>query len=448
MLSAAVSTGLTSCDDNWEYPPMVAPEATIQANTTIAELKAEFFTAGTNNYSHLVGEKADGSHYIIEGYVTSSDESGNIFKKVYIQDETGGLYIGIDAYDLYQSYKEGQKVVIDVTGLAVGGYGAAMNIGEYNASGAPNRISSDVIDNYVQVDGLPSVSNLVQPEEISIQEISKIAPNSEAGLPYQGKLVRINGVKFKNAGRETLATSGSSGTSQTFGNAEGSVVLYTSGYSDFWDFYCPVGEGNVVGILGCYGQTWQIVLNDIEGLQDFDELLKVPSATPPVDPVASLHADFDNGSLPEGWTQVQLAGDKAWYVTDFSNNYYAAMTGYKGTAPFDSWLISAPVDMNAAAVKLLTFDTQFAPYGSTTTKFEVYVITNLINPEEGAVKLEAKLPTSASSTYSDWVNSGVIDLSAFSGVVYIAFRYTATADANYATWCVDNVVVNDVVAAN
>ena len=45
--------------------------------------------------------------------------------------------------------------------------------------------------------------------------------------------------------------------------------------------------------------------------------------------VTSLDATFDGGSMPAGWTNVNISGDKAWYVTSFDNNYYAAMTGFK-----------------------------------------------------------------------------------------------------------------------
>jgi hypothetical protein len=50
------------------------------------------------------------------------------------------------------------------------------------------------------------------------------------------------------------------------------------------------------------------------------------------------------------------------------------------------------------------------------------------------------LPTVPASGYSPWVNSGKIDLSAWAGgKYYIGFRYTATQDVTYATWCLDNV---------
>ncbi len=54
-------------------------------------------------------------------------------------------------------------------------------------------------------------------------------------------------------------------------------------------------------------------------------------------------------------------------------------------------------------------------------------------------QLKPALPSAPASGYSSWENSGTLDLSAFSGIIYIGFRYVATTDSNYATWCVDNV---------
>ena len=163
----------------------------------------------------------------------------------------------------------------------------------------------------------------------------------------------------------------------------------------------------------------------------------------PVAPVTSIDQNFDvSTSIPAGWSQIQLAGNKTWYVPTFNENNYAAMTGYKGAAPFDSWLLTPPVDIANAAEKVLSFDTQVNGYGSTTTVFEVYVLDNA-DPSKATVKtkLTPAIATAPASGYSEWVQSGSLDLSSFSGTIYIGFRYYATEDANYGTWCVDNVVV-------
>jgi hypothetical protein len=98
--------------------------------------------------------------------------------------------------------------------------------------------------------------------------------------------------------------------------------------------------------------------------------------------------------------------------------------------------------MSKVTNKTLTFDTQVAGYGATTTEFEVYVL-NSTDPATATIKdkLTVTLPTATASGYSSWVNSGSIDLSKYTGVIYIGWRYQATADSNYATWCLDNVVL-------
>ena len=332
LMLATGATVLPSCDDNWEYPPMVVPEATIEANTTIADLKTQFFQAGVSNYATLVGTKEDGSHYIIEGYVTTSDESGNYFKQIVIQDETSAIQLDVDAYDLYLSYQLGQKIVLDVTGLYIGGYGGLVQIGAAPTSGYPSRIAEATFTQYAQRDGLASTETMIQPMEVSLATLGATTPNSAAGLDYQNRLVEIKGVTFANAGKATLSTSGNN-VSQTFSNSEGSAVLYTSGYSDFWDYYCPTGTGNIVGILSSYNSTWQVRLIDIEGLQGFDELVKEPGQDPstpdipdtPAEPgedgvysVAAALALINSGNIPS--EAVQIRGVVS-AITELSTSY-------------------------------------------------------------------------------------------------------------------------------
>ena len=163
----------------------------------------------------------------------------------------------------------------------------------------------------------------------------------------------------------------------------------------------------------------------------------------PTEAVTSLDEGFSGGAIPSNWSQVQVAGDKTWYTPSYQDNYYAAMTGYKGTAPFDQWLLTPAINIAQCSSKVLTFETQVNGYGSTTSSLEVYVL-NDADPAKATVKdkLNATLATAPASGYSSWVASGNLDLSKYTGNIYIGFRYYATQDANYATWCVDNVKLN------
>jgi hypothetical protein len=199
-------------------------------------------------------------------------------------------------------------------------------------------------------------------------------------------------------------------------------------------------QGNLAKVLGTYGVSGNIGAVGTWKIDGVDA-----SNAPTGNEATSLNENFDaSTNLPSGWTQTQVAGTKTWYVTSFNNNNYASMTGYKGTAPFDSWLMSPAVDMSKVTNKTLSFSTQVNGYGSKTSVFEAYVLNNA-DPSAATIKdkLTFTAATAPASGYSSWVSSGNIDLSKYTGVIYVAFRYYATTDENYATWCLDNVVLGD-----
>lgn len=160
-------------------------------------------------------------------------------------------------------------------------------------------------------------------------------------------------------------------------------------------------------------------------------------------PVKGLNESFAGGAIPANWGNVVLQGNKNFYGKEFQGVGYAAMTGYNGTGPFDSWLVSPCVDLDQAASKVLSFETQVNGYQSTTTEFKAYVLTDA-DPTKGT-KTEltaAQFATAPDSGYSSWQKSGDLDLSSFSGKIYVAFNYTAPVSDNYATWCVTKVQLN------
>ena len=85
-----------ACSDEFDQPPMVIPTAEHTANITIAEFKAKHWQDAVN-YIDTVTEDE-----VIHGWVTSSDESGNIYKSLYIMDESGaGINISINHFQVF-----------------------------------------------------------------------------------------------------------------------------------------------------------------------------------------------------------------------------------------------------------------------------------------------------------------------------------------------------------
>ena len=104
---------------------------------TIAELKYAFGTisntgvnsAWSNTIYKVVGEDIfrDEEVYIM-GKVTSDDTDGNIYKSLYIQDETSGIEIKLNN-NVGVKFKKGTWVYVRLNGLYLGNYRMMLSLG-------------------------------------------------------------------------------------------------------------------------------------------------------------------------------------------------------------------------------------------------------------------------------------------------------------------------------
>lgn len=262
-LAAIAAGGFTSCQDDFDDPAVDVPVAKNQPNITLAELKAEFWQEGQANYATKIEPREDGSHYIVHGTVISSDEAGNVFKNLVIDDGTAALPFSIDRYNLYQNYRRGQELVIDLTGMYIGMYNGYMQVGQkkaYNDEWEVSFMSPQTFTAGVELNGLP---NLAAVDTLVVNSFDQI-PATPTGLQtWQGRLVRFNNVHWQNGGVDTYSTYHSSGVSQNIVDINGATLAArTSGYSNFWNETLPEGQCDVVAILGYYGSAWQLVLLD------------------------------------------------------------------------------------------------------------------------------------------------------------------------------------------
>lgn len=763
-LLLAATLGFTACQNDFDDPALANPQSTWLADSenyqlmSINDFKTQYWQDAENYYAS-VGAAADGKHILVKGRVISSDASGNIYKSLVIQDETGALAMSINANSMNNKYRRGQELIVDVTGMTVGKYAGLQQLGfpeDSESYGAQTTFMPyQFFEQHVQMQGQPNLADL---DTLTIRSLADISGGGAATfVKWQSQLVRFNDCYFAEGGQEPFAESKETINRNLTLADGGTLVVRTSGYSNFYSDMLPTGHFDIVGILGYHSNGgWQLTLIDRQGCMNVgnptqgpgdennpytvDEALSVingggsdngvwttgyivgavapgvqsvtsnadiqfqaevdldntlviasdpeckdwtkcmvislpqdsklrqycnladnpdaykkqiwlkgnfgtlldmaaitgnngnagnfrlegldlpdeggnldpdfntmndgaatgyyvtlTSATgwiatnsqllqggssdnspvfkvfgdasvfavglngntskpgtltsptisgglktlsfnytqvfndngkakltinikqngavvatdvlnkegitkfevctyshdfnisgsyvleiindcpsgeaankdriaiwnltdgtigggsgdDPVDPtpsgdaVSSLDETFPGKVIPTAWTLKQLSGDKAWYATEFNGSPCAACTGYKGnTPPYDAWLISPAIDMSKVTDKKLSFDTQVNGYGSTTTVFEAYVLTSVDPATATKTKLNPALATAPASGYSSWVSSGDLDLSAFSGTVYIAFRYYATTDAQYATWCVTNVKLN------
>ena len=87
-----------------------------------------------NTKSLLIGEDAFVGHDVyIKGKVVSDDNEGNIYKSLYIQDETSGIELKLNN-NVSVKYKKGRWVYVRLTGLYLGNYRMMLSLG-----GAPSE---------------------------------------------------------------------------------------------------------------------------------------------------------------------------------------------------------------------------------------------------------------------------------------------------------------------
>ena len=268
MMGAAA---LTSCGDDFVSPPMVVPSATIEANTSILDLKTAYW-ASDRNYVKTIGLNDADEHTIIKGRVVSSDETGNIFKSVIIYDGSAALNLSINAYDLYQTYQFGQEVVIDVTELNIGGYNGLMQLGgegTYNNAPSMTFMDSEVFAAHAQVDGLANPL-LVDTIPATIPDILAAKQSTEGLILWQSRLVRFDNVRWDAPGKPYAE--GTSSTNRYIIDESGNQLLVrNSAYASFKNELLPQGYGSVTGILSYYGTDWQLMLIDSNGCQNFED---------------------------------------------------------------------------------------------------------------------------------------------------------------------------------
>lgn len=258
---------LTSCvqDDVYSTPDLQGKCQDLTPTKTIAEVKAAFALASTNNVTIT-------EDIIIEGYVSSSDESGNVYKTIYLQDApenpTQGLVVSVDAVSTYTSYPQGSKVYIKLKGLAFGKYGNVLQVGYMNIDPVTNtsefgRIPEKLVKEHLVRSCAPKAK--IVPKVITLSQLSSSID------PLIGALVQVNNAEFPvNLLCNVYAPNGTTVNRQlvdpTKTTPENKRVVRNSGYASFASDQLPSGNGTFIGILSKFNSDYQFFINRVSDL--------------------------------------------------------------------------------------------------------------------------------------------------------------------------------------
>lgn len=200
----AMAVGLTACEKEWDNVPVqpfaTAEEVVAEGYTFISvnELKEQYF------YNELPDPKATVKSVIIPDKVAirvkviSSDELGNIYKSLYVQDaegyEKGAIEIKVGKGSMYTIYKPGQELYIKCDELYLGNYRHMLSLGG-NSSEA--KYSNGYIDIQTTIDEKIKRGTLVglTASDTLVVNSSNVADIINNDKKYLGTLCRFEGIK-------------------------------------------------------------------------------------------------------------------------------------------------------------------------------------------------------------------------------------------------------------
>ncbi|MGL2962548.1 choice-of-anchor J domain-containing protein [Flavobacterium sp. RSB2_4_14] len=151
----------------------------------------------------------------------------------------------------------------------------------------------------------------------------------------------------------------------------------------------------------------------------------------------------------EGWTNFAEVGTVKWKQGIYSGSKYAEFTSYQsGQATNVAWLISPAINMDTRDNETLVFDVAQAYVSSTSNSIELFISTNYNGTDVLSATwtpLTFNRPPLNFDTNFDFFSSGLIDLSSYTGNIYLAFKCKGSG-TNFSldgTYEVDNIRIFD-----
>ena len=299
-LPLIASLALFACERDYDAPLLTEPEYTgPAANITISELRTEN-AAATDKAPIIITQDQ-----VLKAVITGNDESGNNFKKIYLQDETGAIEMEVDQSSVYNYYPVGQTVYVDLNGLSISVYGDEQQLG--HPEGYLFRTPWEDFEKHVSKDGWANPENA---KPVVIDDISTInaAPDN-----YKFKLVQFTGVTFQNGGKGIFAPEDGYGEENITDSHGNTIMIRTSNYASFAGNKLPEGKGNVTGILGRFRGTWQLTLRTANDVSDFTG--------------SNEEGGNEGGETPSGET---VLFQESFGTPEKSGNYWPKIAEYTG----------------------------------------------------------------------------------------------------------------------
>lgn len=407
-----------SCNNEVEIPKLACTQSDLAINQTVQKVK-DISGSVPKQYSY---------NDVIEAYVVSSDEEGNFFKTISFQtlatDKTPaiGFSIPVDVSNSYIDFRIGNKVYIKLKNQFTDLYFEGLRIGSLYVSNAGDPTIGRVSQNDYK--NVLNASCTIIDESQLVQTVSIEEALNEARL---NTLIELTNVQFTEAaiGRHYFEESNNVGGSTNWNLRDktgNQIIFRTSGYASFADHFVPEGSGKVRGILTKFGSDYQLMIRSEKDVE-----MNGKRNIPFFDEDFQSVKNNVNFALP-GWSNIVQKASKLWKSMLYAGNGYAEFNTTSTTAAENvAWLVTPKI--NLGDYKNVVFSFRSAQHDlkvdSPLNSLEVYVSTDFNGSnvtKANWTKLEANFP-SLSTPSRQFISSGGIDLSSYSGNIHIAFKY-------------------------
>jgi hypothetical protein len=337
--------------------------------------------------------------YSVYAVVVMDDKTGNLYKSAYIQDGTKGINLHMMfSGGLY----EGDSIRINLNGLTLSEYAGMMQIDSVN-----------VHKNIVKIATLRNI----EPEVVTIDQIFT--------GQYIAKVIQLENVQFSDADlgttyadKENLIT-----MNKTLVDENGQeIIVRTSGYASFADKDVPEGRGSLIAVVGKFNDDWQLFIRstyevnfDNNRFGEYDTVF-----------YEGFGAAVNGSAIGfENWKNIAVIGVLQWL--GYNNMVDAAYAKIEGTGSASQTYLVLP--QQSLSNNKMVFNTRAGNLQN--AKLELVVSTDYdggANPGSATwTVVPATFGTAPTTGYGAWTPSGEVDLTSYSGNVYVAFRYTAEA---------------------
>lgn len=391
------------------------------------------------------------NNLFMEGYVISSDEGGNFFKEVIIQDKaenpTIGIKLLVDVTPLFVRYEAGRKVFIKLNGLSVGISNGVLTLGVLDGNRI-GRISPAVENEYI----LRSAEKAtIVPLPMEFSDFT----NSKTNL-----FVALQDVQFNR--NQVLGNNPLSYASEGFDQFDGertletcasgsSVIFSTSTFADFKGLTLPSGRGSINAILAknFFGDAFNININSPEDI-NFDstercdpEFLECTGPSGGGSVIFQENFEGFGTYTSEGWDNINISGTSTdWFISSFSGNFYSRISAFNSSnSEADVWLVTPPINLDNTTGEQLSFDLEAAFDNGTI--LSVYVSTDYAGDPTTATWqiLDATIPVGPSGGFGGLQPVGPINISCVEGTAVFGFFYEGSDPGATTRYHLDNIKV-------